>query len=214
MINDPVSTGIVTGVANPGGNATGFPNFEPSLGGKWVELLKEAAPRTTRVAVIYSEEFNQQISTGGGYASSIGAAASALAVKAKSVPVKAASEIERLLGAFSAAPNGGVILPPDTLVFTHRQLIYRLALQYRLPVIYPYGYMTDEGGLMSYGIEAIELHRNAATYVDRILRGAKVADLPVQFPTKFELFVNLKIAQVLGLEIPQTLLARADKVIE
>jgi putative tryptophan/tyrosine transport system substrate-binding protein len=214
MINDPVSTGIFAGVAKPGGNATGFPNFEPSLGGKWLELLKEAAPRIARVAVIYSEEFNPQISSGGGYATSISAAATALSVTVKSIPVRAASEIERLLGAFAAEPNGGIILPPDTLVFTHRQLLYRLALQYRLPAIYPYGYMTNEGGLMAYGIQAIELHRNAATYVDRILRGAKIADLPVQFPTKFELFVNLKTAEAIGLTIPEALLLHADRVIE
>lgn len=214
MINDPVATGIVAGVANPGGNATGFPNFEPSLGGKWLELLKEAAPRISKVAVIYSEEFNPQISSGGGYATSIGAAANALSVKVKSIPVGDASEIERLLGAFSAELNGGIILPPDTLVFTHRQLIYRLALEHRLPAIYPYGYMTNEGGLMAYGTEAIDLHRNAATYVDRILRGEKVSDLPVQFPTKFELFVNLKTAQAIGLTIPEALLLHADRLIE
>jgi putative ABC transport system substrate-binding protein len=213
--NDPVATGLVTSLAKPAGNATGFPGFEPSFGGKWLELLKEADPRIARVAIIYTEELNPQISIGASYAASIEAAATASAVKVSRAPVRTAADIERVIGAFAAEPNGGLILPPDAATGTiHRQLIYRLALQHRMPAIYPGRYMADEGGLMSYGTESVELYRNAATYVDRILGGAKVADLPVQFPTKFELVVNLKTAKAIGLTISESFLLRADQLIE
>jgi len=213
-VHDPVLTGVVTSVAKPAGNATGFPLFEPSFGGKWLELLKEAAPRIARVAIIYSEESNQEISSGAGYAASIGAAAATFAVKVTRAPVRTAADIERVIGTFAAEPNGGLILPPDGFITTYRQLIVRLALRHRLPAIYSQGERADDGGLMSYGVETVELFRNAATYVDRILRGAKVADLPVQFPTKFELVVNLKTAKAMGLTIPEAFLLRADRLIE
>jgi putative ABC transport system substrate-binding protein len=214
LVNDPVATGLVGSLARPEGNATGFANFEPSIGGKWIELLKEAAPRVTRVALIYSQEFNPQISSGGGYATSVEAAASAFAVKVTRTPVQNAADIERTIVAFAAEPNGGLLVPADVIARIHRELIYRLAAQHRLPAIYPYGYFAREGGLVAYGVNAVELWQRGASYVDRILRGAKVGELPVQLPTKFELVINLKAAKAIGLTIPESFLLRADELIE
>jgi putative ABC transport system substrate-binding protein len=214
QVNDPVTTGLVKSLARPGGNATGFPNFEPSIGGKWVELLKEAAAHVTRVAVIYSNEFNPQISEGGGFAASIEAAAAAFAMKATRMPVQSVADIERAIAAFAAEPNGGLISPPDVIVNANFATMFRLAARHRLPAIYAWGYFAAQGGLITYGSDAVDMYRRAAAYVDRILRGAKVDELPVQMPTKFELKVNLKTAKAIGLTIPEAFLLRADEMIE
>jgi putative tryptophan/tyrosine transport system substrate-binding protein len=214
LVADPVSTGLVKSLARPGGNTTGFPISEPSIGGKWVELLKEAAPHVLRVAVIYSNEFNPQISVGGGFAASIDKAAAVLAMTVTKIPVQNAADIERAIDAFAAEPNGGLIAPTDVIVNGQLQTVLRLAVQHRLPAIYNLGYFAIQGALMTYGSDPVDILRRAGSYVDRILRGAKVDELPVQMPTKFVLNVNLKTANALGLTIPETLLAIADEVIQ
>ena len=211
QVIDPVSAGFVASLARPAGNFTGVTNFEFSMGGKWLETLKDVSPQLVRAAAIYSP---RTAPYAGSLLRSLTTAAPAFAVELIDTPVRDVAEIERAIDTFVRAPNGGLIVFPDATTLTHRELIIERAAQYRLPAIYPFRYFIVSGGLMSYGTDGIDTHRQAAEYVDRILRGAKPEDLPVQAPNKFELVINLKTARVLGLEIPPTLLARADEVIE
>jgi putative ABC transport system substrate-binding protein len=206
---DPVANGIVKSLGRPEGNTTGVTNLYYSIGGKWLELLKEAAPRVERVALIY----NDQVSSGlGGYTPSIEEAARLLAVKAIKIPYRAAVDLVQGIDAFASEPNAGLIVLPTA--GANRGTILRLAAQHRLPTIYPDRTFVAEGGLMAYGSDVVELFRRASYFVDRILRGTKVSELPVEFPTKFDLVINLKAAKAIGVEIPPTMLTRADEVIE
>ena len=207
---DPVGAGFVASLARPGGNTTGFTVFEFGIGGKWLELLKEIAPRVTRVAVLR----DSASPGGGGQLGAIQAVAPSFGVELRPVDVRDALEIERAITLFAGGSNGGLIVPVSALASVHRDLIIDLAAQHRLPAVYPYRYYVAGGGLISYGPDLVEQYRLAAGYVDRILKGEKPSDLPVQAPTKFELLINLKTANALGLAVPPTLLARADEVIE
>jgi putative ABC transport system substrate-binding protein len=209
---DPVAAGLLRNVARPEGNITGFSTLEPSVAGKWLELLKEAAPRLARVAVIFNVELSSSVASG--YVSSIEAAAPAAGVQAIQTPVRNAVDIVHAIDAFAAEPNGGLLVLPPPPTTTIRETILQLAAQHRLPAIYPSLADAAAGGLLAYATDRVDQYRRAASYVDRILRGAKVADLPVQFPTKFELIINLKTAKALGLTVPLSLLTRADEVIE
>ena len=207
---DPVGAGFVDSLARPGGNATGFMNFEYSIGGKWLELLKEIAPGVTRVAVLrYADT-----PSGVGQFGIIQSVAPSLRVEVTPVNMRDAPEIERAVAAFARAPNGGLIVTASPLAQRHRDLIVTLAAQHKLPAVYFDRVFATAGGLISYGPDYIDQYRRAAGYVDRILKGEKPADLPVQAPTKYELVINLKTAKTQGLEIPPMLLARADEVIE
>ena len=207
---DPVGAGFVASLARPGGNVTGFTQFEYGISAKWLELLKEIAPRVTRAAVLR----DPTIAEGIGQYAIIQAAAPSLNVELRSVDLRDVAETERAITAFAAIPNGGLIVPASGLANVHRNLIITLATRLRLPAIYPFRFYATDGGLIAYGPDSIEPHRRAASYVDRILRGEKPADLPVQAPTKYELVINLKTAKALGLEVPAMLLSRADEVIE
>jgi putative tryptophan/tyrosine transport system substrate-binding protein len=210
-IIEPVGQGFVASLAHPGGNTTGFSYLEVSIGGKWMNLLKEIAPRITRVACM----FNPQR---GPYSVGIShfaeEAAQRLGVQYLAASVFEPTQIEAAITALAHEPNGGLIISPDAFTVTHRQQIITLAARYRLPTIYSERNFAVDGGLVSYGADYVDQFRQAASYVDRILRGAKPADLPVQQPSKFYLAINLKAAKALGLEVPPTLLARADEVIE
>ena len=207
---DPVGGGLVDSLARPGGNATGFLAFEYSISGKWLELLKQIAPSMTRVAVL--RDFN--IPTGPGQFGVIQAMAPSLRVDVNPVNVRDVGEIERAIATFARSANGGLIMTASPLTQVHRDLIVALAAQHKLPAVYYERSFVTAGGLISYGASTTELCRRAAAYVDRILRGEKPADLPVQVPTKYELVINLKTAKALGLTIPETLLATADEVIQ
>jgi putative tryptophan/tyrosine transport system substrate-binding protein len=207
---DPVGAGFVDNLARPGGNATGFISYEFSLSGKYLELLKEIAPDVTRAAVLR----DAAISTGIGQFGVIQALAPALRIDVNPINVHDASEIERAIAAFARSPNGGLIVTGSGLAAFHRDLIVTLAARHKLPAVYFDRPFVASGGLISYGTDLIDQHRRAAGYVDRILKGEKPADLPVQAPTKYELVINLKTAKALGLTVPDTLLARADEVIE
>jgi putative tryptophan/tyrosine transport system substrate-binding protein len=207
-VGDPVGMGLVESVARPGGNTTGFSAFELGFGAKWLELLKEIAPRLTRVAVL------RDLTIGPAQLSAIQAVAPSFGVELTPVGVRDAGEIERTIAAIARSSNAGMIVTASTSALIHRHLIVMLAAQHRLPAVYPYRYFATTGGLMSYGVNPIDMYRRAASYVDRILRGEKPADLPVQAPTKYELVINLKTAKALGLEVPDRLLARADEVID
>jgi putative ABC transport system substrate-binding protein len=209
-VADPVAAGYVENLARPGGNATGFAVYEYSISGKWLELLKEVAPRVTRAAVLRPSD----IAVGPGQFGTIQALAPSLSVELRPVNVRDPGEIERALTEFAHAPNGGLIVFGSPGAAIHRALIIALAARHRLPAVYNSRFYTSAGGLVSYGPDFLDLHRRAAGYVDRILRGEKPADLPVQAPTKYELVINLKTAKALGLEVPTTVLARADEVIE
>jgi putative tryptophan/tyrosine transport system substrate-binding protein len=206
---DPVGTGYVESLARPGGNITGFIQFEYSLAGKWMELLKEVAPGITRVGVL-REPGPAAI----GQWAMIQAVAQSFSAELKPIDLRDASEIERAVTAFARLPNGGLIVAVSAASLIHRDLIIALAAEHRLPVIYAYSVFVTSGGLITYGPDIASQYRRAAGYVDRILKGEKPADLPVQAPTKYELVINLKTAKALGLEIPPMLLARADEVIE
>jgi putative ABC transport system substrate-binding protein len=209
-VGDPVVNGLVASLARPEGNITGVTNLFYSIGGKWVELLKELEPRLARVAMI----FNPEIRTSQGWFAAIEEAAAMLGVKAIRLPVRDPVAIENAVGAFAAEPNGGLIALPPGLVGAGREMLFRQAAQRRLPAIYQSKAYAVDGGLMSYGADAADLFRQSSTFVDRILRGARPGELPVQVPTKFELAINLKTAKAMGLDIPPMLLARADEVIE
>jgi putative tryptophan/tyrosine transport system substrate-binding protein len=209
-VTDPVGAGFVNSVARPGSNATGFISFEYGLSGKWLELLKQIAPGVTRVAVLRDPE----ISGGTGQFGAIQSVASSFGVELSPINVRDAGEIERAIAAFARSSNGGLILTASGLAFVHRDLIIALAARHKLPTIYYYRIFVSAGGLVSYGPDPHNQYRLAASYVDRILKGEKPADLPVQAPTKYELAINLKTAKTLGLEIPSSVLALADEVIE
>ncbi len=209
-VQDPVGSGFVDSLSRPGGNATGFMQFEYSLCAKWLELLKQIAPGMTRAAVLW----DPAIAAGIGQFAVIQSAAPTLRVEVSPINVRDAGEIERAVTAFARSPNGGLIATASALVNVHRDLIITLAARHKLPAVYPNRAFVTSGRLISYGADFIDLHRRAAGYVDRILKGAKPADLPVQAPTKYELVINLKTANALGLTVPQSLLARADEVIE
>ena len=211
MSADPVAEGIVGSLARPGGNATGFFATEPSLGGKWLELLKEIAPGLRRVAVI----FNPETSTGGtSYLHAVETAAPLFSVAATGALVHHAGDIELAISSLVREPGGGLIVLPDAFTASHLKQIIELAARYRLPAIYAGRDYANEGGLMTYGTDTIDLYRRAASYVDQILKGANPANLPVQAQTKFGLVINLKTAKALGLTVPPSLLDRADEVIE
>jgi putative tryptophan/tyrosine transport system substrate-binding protein len=210
IVIDPVGAGFVASLAKPGGNATGFMAYEYSMSGKWLELLKEITPGVTRAAVLR----DPAVASGIGQFGAVQIVAPALGVQLTPVDVRDAGEIERAIAAFARGSNGGVIVTAGTLATAHRELIATVAARHKLPAVFPNRYYVSGGGLISYGPDFIEQFRRAAGYVDRILKGEKPADLPVQAPTKYELVVNLKTAKALGLEVPPTLLARADEVIE
>jgi putative ABC transport system substrate-binding protein len=210
LVANVVESGIVANQAHPGGNVTGFTNFEPAIAGKWLEILKETAPQVRRVSAIHSAETSL-------YTLSVGyleAAGALLGVKTTAVAIRDGADIERAINALVREPNSGLIVLPGPISLVNRDLILKLTSDYRLPAIYPYRVYPEAGGLISYGIDLHDLFRRAASYVDRILRGDKPGDLPVQAPTRYELVINLKTAKAFGLEIPPTLLARADEVIE
>jgi putative ABC transport system substrate-binding protein len=210
QVGDPVGSGFIASLARPGGNATGFTNFETSMGGKWLGVLKEAAPNITRVAVLLLPEAAANV------AMMRVAASVSSSVRVEIVPtgVHDAAEIERAIAEFARKPNGGLIALPNPVSVNHRVLIADLALRHRLPSMGAFRYMATGGGLISYGINPADLYQRAAAYLNRILRGEKPGDLPVQAPDKFELVINLKTAKALGLTISPTLLGRADEVIE
>jgi ABC-type uncharacterized transport system substrate-binding protein len=210
IVPDPVGSGFVDSLAQPGGNATGFMQFEYGLSGKWLELLKEIAPGLTRAIVLW----DPAITAGIGQFAIIQSVATSAGVDVRPVNVRDAGEIERAITAFARSPNGGLILTASALSLVHADLIIALAARQKLPAIYFQRAFVANGGLISYGADFIEQYRRAASYVDRILKGEKPADLPVHAPTKYDLVVNLKTAKALGLTIPQSILARADEVIE
>jgi ABC-type uncharacterized transport system substrate-binding protein len=210
LLIDPVGAGFVTSLARPGGNATGFLMFEYGLSAKWLELLKQIAPSITRVAVLR----DPTIASGIGQFGAIQSAAPSLGLEASPVNVRDAAEIERDITAFARSPNGGLVLTASPRALLHRKLIVMLAARHRLPAVYTSRSYVANGGLVSYGPDILDQFRRAAGYVDRILKGERPADLPVQAPTKYELIINLKTAKALDLTIPPTLLARADEVIE
>ena len=207
---DPVGGGFVDSLARPGGNTTGLTLYEYGISGKWLELLKEIAPRVTRAAVLR----NPAIASGSGQLGAIQAVAPSSGVELSPVNVRDAGEIERAVAAFARSPNGGLIVPASAAAQLHRDLIITLAARHKLPAVYADRIYVPGGGLISYGPDRIDQYRRAAGYVDRILKGEKPADLPVQAPTKYELVINLKTAKSLGLDVPPSLLARADEVIE
>jgi putative ABC transport system substrate-binding protein len=209
-VADPVGAGFVDSLARPGGNASGFIQFEYSLSGKWLELLKQIAPGVTRAAVLR----DPAITSGIGQFAVIQSVAPSVGVEVSAINVRDAGEIERAVTAFARSSNGGLIVTASALAVLHRQPIIALAARHKLPAVYYRRYFVTSGGLISYGYDVVEQFRGAAGYVDRILKGATPADLPVQAPTKYELVINLKTAKALGLEVPPTLLARADEVIE
>ena len=210
LVPDPVGAGFVASLARPGGNATGFLNFEFGMSGKWPELLKQIAPSVTRVAVLRDPSAGASM----GQLGAIQGVVSSLRIEASPIDLRDVSEIERAIAEFARSPNGGLVVLPSGLSFIHRELIIGLAARRRLPAVYPFRSFVEDGGLICYGPDAVDQLRRAAGYVDRILRGEKPADLPVQNPTKYELVINLKTARTLGLGVPPTLLARADEVIE
>jgi putative ABC transport system substrate-binding protein len=207
---DPVGAGLVASLARPGGNATGFMQFEYSLSAKWPELLKQIAPSVTRAAVLR----DPTLTAGIGQFAVIQSAAPSVGMDVSPVNVRIAQEIEQAVTAFARSPHGGLIVTASGLAAIHRDLIITLAARHKLPAVYARRLFVVEGGLMCYGADRVELFRQAAQYVDRILKGEKPADLPVQAPTKYELVLNLKTAKALGLQVPATLLALADEVIE
>jgi putative ABC transport system substrate-binding protein len=210
QISDPVGGGFVSGLARPGGNITGFQNFEPAMGGKWLGVLKEAAPNMTRAATLFGSDSPVSVA----WLRAAEAVAPSLGIQISAIDVRAGVEIERAIAAFSGEPDGGLIVLPHPATVANRASIIILAARHRLPAVYAYRYFATEGGLMSYGVDQIEQWRGAATYVDRILRGERPGDLPVQAPTKFELVVNMKTAKAIGLTIPPAFPLRADEVIE
>jgi putative ABC transport system substrate-binding protein len=210
QVTDPVGAGFVESLARPGGNVTGFTPFEYGISAKWLELLKEVAPRVRRVAVLREPSLTSAIAQ----FAAMQSAASSLGVELSPFGVRDANEIERAIGELGQGSNNGLIVLPGSLTLLHRKLIITLAANHHVPAVYPYRYHVTDGGLISYGPDTIDQYRRAAGYIDRILKGEKPADLPVQAPTKYELVINLKTAKALGLTFPLTLLGRADEVIE
>jgi putative ABC transport system substrate-binding protein len=207
-VSDPIGSGFVTDLARPTGNVTGFANFQPSMGSKWLELLRQIAPQVERVGLMYFPEPPNI-----GYLKSAEAAAPSLDKKLVGLAVHSGPEIEAVLATFAAEPQGGLIVAPNVVTFANSDLIVALAARYRVPAIYPFAFYAKAGGLISYGFDAAEQFRQGAGYVDRILKGAKPADLPVQHPSKFELVINLNTARTLNLDVTPQLLSLADEVI-
>jgi putative ABC transport system substrate-binding protein len=210
QVSDPVGGGFVDSLARPGRNATGFSVFEYGIGGKWLEVLKEVAPRVTRVAML-RDPANP---SGTGLFGAAVAVSPSLGIEVSPIGLRDTAEIERAVAVFANGLNGGLVVTPSTLASVNREVIIALADRYRLPAIYPFGYFVGAGGLISYGPDEVEQYRQAASYIDRILKGETPADLPVQAPTKYELVINAKTAKALGLSVPASVLARADEVIE
>ena len=211
QVTDPLGRGLIANLARPGGNITGFTNFEFPMGGKWLQTLKQLAPAVSRVALLFNPKTAPSPAS---FVEVVQSAAGSFAIEAIATPVHDERELEHSLAAFAAKPGGGLIVLPDVSTTRHRQLIVALAEQHRLPAVYPFRYFVESGGLTSDGVDTSDVFRRCAAYVDRILKGAKPGELPVQAPVKFELVINLKTAKALGLEVPPTLLARADEVIE
>ena len=209
-VSDPVGSGFVASLARPGGNLTGLLLYEESIVGKWLGMLKEVAPQMTRTAFVG----NSKVATYHYFLRAAGPFARSLGLELVPSPIDTPADIERVIESFARTPNSGLFLPPNATSTAHRSLIIALAARHRLPAVYAFRYFTADGGLMSYGIDQVDLLRRAASYVDRILRGEKPADLPVQAPTKYETVVNLKTAKALGLTVPPGLLVSADEVIE
>jgi putative tryptophan/tyrosine transport system substrate-binding protein len=210
LVVDPVGEGFINSLAQPGGNITGFTSLEYPMSGKWLEVLKEISPNVRRVGAINQAENV----TGAGYLRALESAALTMGVQLIAAHVRDAAEIERAIAATASQSNGGLIILPSPLALVNREMIVKLAAQHRLPAVYPFRYFVASGGLMSYGVDTVEVFRRSASYIDRILKGEKPAALPVQQPTKFELLINLKTAKALGLEVPWFLQQRADEVIE
>jgi putative ABC transport system substrate-binding protein len=211
QVTDPVAQGFVASLDRPDGNITGLSHWEGSMGGKWLELLKEVAPRVARVALVFNPKTAPYF---GLFLPSMEAAASSFALNVTATPVHDVLEIENAFTTVGREPDGGLVVMSDAFTTAHRRRIIELAAELGLPAIYSFRYFASDGGLMSYGVDGTDIWRRSALYVDRILKGAKPTELPIQFPTKFELVINLKTAKALGLEVPPTLLARADEVIE
>jgi putative ABC transport system substrate-binding protein len=211
QVSDPVGQGIIENMARPGGNVTGFTNYDPAIGGKWLELLKEAAPSVTRAAILFNPKTAPYTAL---YLHAIEVVAPSIRVRVTTAPVHDDGEIEATFAKYAREQGVGLIMMTDTFIAIHRKRIIELAARFALPAIYPFRYYVADGGLMSYGIDQIEQIRAAAVYVDRILKGEKVGDLPVQAPTKYQLIINLKTAKALGLDMPPMLRGRADEVIE
>jgi putative ABC transport system substrate-binding protein len=210
-VSDPIGSGFVTSFAKPGGNTTGFVTMEPTMAGKWVELLKEIAPHVTRSALLFNPKTAPYAEF---FLDPFKAAAASFAVEAIAARVHDAAELETTIAAQTREPNGSLIVMPDTFLSTHRAEITALAAQYRLPAVYPFRFYAANGGLLSYGGDSVDIFRRAADYADRILRGEKPSELPVQAPVKFELVINSKTAISMGLTIPSSLLVAATEVIE
>jgi putative tryptophan/tyrosine transport system substrate-binding protein len=210
LVIDPVGAGFVHSLARPGGNATGFTVFEYGMSGKWLELLKQLSPAVTRAAVLR----DPTIASGIGQFAAVQAVAPSLGVDLSAVDVRDAGEIERAITAFARSSNAGLIVTANALATRHRELIITLAAQHRLPAVYPYRRFVDDGGLVSYGPDFVDQYRQAAGYVDRVLKGEKPADMPVQAPIKYGIVINLKTIKSLGLTVPPAVLARADEAIE
>jgi putative tryptophan/tyrosine transport system substrate-binding protein len=210
VIGDPVGSGFIKSLSRPGGNVTGFTSFEPPLAQKWVQSLKEISPGTKRAGVILLPETPANVN----FLHAVEVASASLGMTINAIGVHNAAEIERLVNEFARQPDGGLVVLPSPITNEHRALIVALAARHHLPAIYAFRYFAVIGGLMSYGIDVIDLYKRAAVYVDRILKGAKPADLPMEQPTKFELVINLKTAKALGLSVPPAMQARADEMIE
>jgi putative tryptophan/tyrosine transport system substrate-binding protein len=211
QVTDPVGQGLVPNLAQPGGNVTGFTSFEYSIGTKWLEALKQTAPHLTRVALIFNPESAPFADL---FLRPVEAAAPSFSVVPIAAAVRDPADVDRVFDALAREPNGGLMVLPDISMANYRKAIIALAARHRLPAVYPYRYFAASGGLMSYGIDGTDVFRRAAGYVDRILKGTSPGELPIQAPTKYELVINLKTAKALGIEVPPTLLARADEVIE
>jgi putative ABC transport system substrate-binding protein len=210
-VSDPVGQGFVSTLARPGGNITGFTAFEFSMGGKWIEILKQIAPRLARVAVLFNPKTAPYFAS---FLRSIETGAASVGLPWIAAPVNGPAELEPAMAAFAREPDGGLICPSDSFTSVHRKTIISLAASHRLPTIYTWREFAPDGGLVTYGIDRVDLYRRAVPYVDRILRGGHPGELPIQQPTKFELVINLKTANALGLQVPDKLLALADEVIE
>jgi putative tryptophan/tyrosine transport system substrate-binding protein len=210
QVGDPVSSGFVDSLAHPGGNLTGFTSFESDIGGKWLQTLKEAAPEITRALVLLDPNISANLA----FLRSAEKAVTTNGITVIAGAIRESSEFEHVIAALAGESHGGLVVLPSPMIAVNRKQIIAFAAKYRLPAIYPFRFFAHSGGLMSYGVDTADLYWRAASYVDRILKGMKPADLPVQAPTKYELVINLKTANALGLTIPGILLARADEVIE
>jgi putative tryptophan/tyrosine transport system substrate-binding protein len=209
-VSDPINEGLVTSIARPGGNVSGFTNFDPPIGGKWLEILKEIAPNITRVGFLYHPQTMSNL----GYERAAESVAKSFNVVIEPLDANKAEAIRKTISEFAARPDGGLIIAPDAGINSNYELIVSLAADFKLPAIYAYRFFAAHGGLVSYGPDQIDTFRRAAGYVDRILKGERVGDLPVQNPTKYEMIINLKTARALNLSVPATLQARADEMIE